>query len=37
MSDLGDYYAWVCTVPSPVTEDDFSKSVKTAVEQSLKD
>lgn len=33
--DLADYYDGVCAVTSPTT-DDFSESVKTAVEQSLK-
>lgn len=34
--DLADCYEWVCTVTSSITKDDFSESVKTAVEQSLK-
>lgn len=34
--DLADCYDWVCSMTSPTTKDDFSESVKTAVEQSFR-
>jgi len=34
--DFAGYNQWVHTVTFPMMEDDFSESVKTVVEQSLK-